>query len=97
VTGLIKLPLECIALPRSTLRKQLLRPAGSHVAGGGWRHYAAERPKLDSDLALFLAVPAMRSPSTVPPNQSRDDRETLERFSFLIVIAQIGGTSRLFG
>ncbi|MGA2272627.1 MAG: hypothetical protein ABSH00_03665 [Bryobacteraceae bacterium] len=28
-------------------------------------------------LALFLAAPAMRSPITVPRNQSRDDRETL--------------------
>jgi predicted nucleotidyltransferase len=34
-TGLIKLPLECITLPRSTLRKQRLRAAGSQVAGGG--------------------------------------------------------------
>jgi hypothetical protein len=30
-------------------------------------------------LALFLAVPVMRPPITVPRNQSRDDRETLVR------------------
>jgi hypothetical protein len=30
-------------------------------------------------LALFLAVPVMRSPITVSRNQSRDDRETLAR------------------
>jgi hypothetical protein len=35
-------------------------------------------------LALFLTAPAMRSLITVPRNQSRDDRETLARFSFLI-------------
>ena len=31
-------------------------------------------------LALFLAVSAFRSPSSVPRNQSRDDHETLGRF-----------------
>jgi len=32
-------------------------------------------------LAPFLAVPAMRSPITVPRNQFRDDRETLPRLN----------------
>jgi len=37
-------------------------------------------------LALFLAVPMMRPPITVPRNQSRDRRETQARFPFLIYI-----------
>jgi hypothetical protein len=39
-------------------------------------------------LALFLAVPAMRSPITVPRNRSRDDRETLARLWGAIGLAQ---------